>query len=156
MTNTSNKNEAAGEAQAQFVSMSVAGQLFGIPVRQVRDILGPQKIARIPLAPSAIAGVLNLRGRIVTAIDLRRRLGLAPADGRGMCVTVDHKTELYSLIIDKIGDVVSLSASDYESNPPTLDPHWHSVADGVYRLEDQLMIVLDVARVVQLNEKAAA
>src|SRR4051794_12660711 len=86
---------------SDFVTFTVAGQLFGIPVLQVHDVLGPQSITRVPLAPPEIAGSLNLRGRIVTAIDLRRRLGLEPpADPRqAMSVVVELGSQSYSLMV---------------------------------------------------------
>src|SRR5487761_882670 len=93
---------AAADDHSEFVSITVAGQLFGIPVLQVQDVLGPQRITRIPLAPPEIAGSLNLRGRIVTAIDVRTRLGLAAGEGEhksDMSVVVDINNELYSLIV---------------------------------------------------------
>lgn len=141
-----------------FVTMTIADQLFGIPVLQVQDVLGPQKITRIPLAPPEVAGSLNLRGRIVTAIDVRLRLGLTrrAADKPGMSIVVDLKGELYSLIIDNVGEVLSLSNRDFERNPPTLDPRWREVSIGIYRLNNQLMLVLDVNRLLNFANVEAA
>jgi purine-binding chemotaxis protein CheW len=142
----------------EFVSITVAGQLFGIPVLQVQDVLGPQRITRIPLAPSEVAGSLNLRGRIVTAIDLRTRLRLpALPEGRsGMSVVVDHGGELYSVIVDSVGEVLKLSAESVERNPATLDAIWREVSAGIYRLDKNLLIVLDVARVLDFSVRADA
>ena len=111
---------------SEFVTMTIGGQLFGIPVLKVRDVLGQQSFARIPLSPVEVAGALNLRGRIVTAIDVRMRLGLSPRgkNERGMMVVVEQTGELYSLIIDQVGEVLSLPVSKYERNPPTLHPRW--------------------------------
>src|SRR5271156_6567247 len=111
------------DEQRQYVSIVIDGQLFGIPVLIVHDVLGPQRITRIPLAPPEVAGSLNLRGRIVTAIDVRLRLRLPQkkADiGAGMSVVVDMKGELYSLRVDQVGEVLSLPAAKFERNPPTL------------------------------------
>ena len=84
-----------GDEQHQCVTITIAGQLFGIPVLIVHDVLGPQRITRVPLAPPEVAGSLNLRGRIVTAIDVRHRLGLPTRaeEGGGMSVVVDHHGE---------------------------------------------------------------
>jgi purine-binding chemotaxis protein CheW len=146
------------EGQHDFVSMTIAGQLFGIPVLKVQDVLGPQRITRIPLAPPEVAGSLNLRGRIVTAIDLRLRLGLEPrAKGENsMSVVVEHHGELYSLIVDSVGEVLSLDADAYERNPPTLDPRWRDFSDGIYRLDGSLLVVLDVAQLLQFGKAEAA
>jgi len=140
-----------------FVTMTIAGQLFGIPVLQVQDVLGPQRLTRVPLAPVEVAGSLNLRGRIVTAIDVRTRLGLPPrqADDKGMSVVVDLNGELYSLLIDQVGEVLTLNGQDFEANPPTLDPRWRDVSRGIYRLKEQLLVVIDVAELLNLSRSAA-
>ena len=142
----------------EFVTMVIDNQIFGIPVLQVQDVLGPQKITRVPLAPREVAGSLNLRGRIVTAIDVRTRLGLAPREDRqrSMSVVVDHNGEFYSLIVDQVGEVMSLPASDYEKTPATLDERWRDISDGVYRLKEALLIVIDVRRLLRLEELTAA
>ncbi|MEJ0062859.1 MAG: chemotaxis protein CheW [Alphaproteobacteria bacterium] len=139
----------AGES-SDLVTMKIADQMFGIPVLQVNDVLSPQKITRIPLTPPEIAGSLNLRGRIVTVIDVRSRLGLPQLDAKleRMSIVVDHHGELYSLLIDQVGEVMSLSNADFEPNPPTLDKRWREVALGIYRLQQSLLVVLDVARLL--------
>lgn len=141
----------------QYVTMTIAGQLFGIPVLSVQDVLGPQKITRVPLSPPEVAGSLNLRGRVVTALNMRKRLSL-PENEEGsdsMSIVVEHGGELYSLIIDEVGEVLSLNNSIYERNPGTLDPRWREVAAGVYRLDKELMVVLDVNRVLDISSIAA-
>ncbi|WP_380066648.1 chemotaxis protein CheW [Dankookia sp. GCM10030260] len=140
------------EAAEVFLTLTVAGQLCGVPVLSVRDVLGVQAITRIPLAPQEVAGSLNLRGRIVTAIDLRRRLGLPPRDGTdAMSVVVDRDGELYSLLADAVGEVLPLPSRDRAPNPPTLDPLWHDVSRGVHRLGEQLLILLDVEQVLAIG-----
>ncbi len=141
-----------------FVTMTIENQLFGIPVLLVQDVLGPQHINIIPLAPPEVAGSLNLRGRVVTAIDVRKRLGLPPRadDDPGMSVVVEHGNELYSLIIDTVGEVLSLPASASEGIPATLDELWRSVTSGIYQLDDQLMVELDIDRVLDFEEAEAA
>jgi purine-binding chemotaxis protein CheW len=141
-----------------FVSVTIADQMFGIPVLQVQDVLGAQRITRIPLAPAEVAGSLNLRGRIVTAIDIRTRLRLPPRaeDKPAMSVVVDHGGELYSLLVDSVGEVLSLSAGAAERNPATLDPIWREVSVGIYRLDGNLLVVLDVAKVLDFSARAAA
>ena len=145
--------EIAVVKNEDFVTATIANQLFGIPVLQVQDVLGPQKITRIPLAPPEVAGSLNLRGRIVTAIDVRLRLGLTgrPKDKPGMSIVVDLRGELYSLMVDSVGEVLSLTKEDFERNPATLDPRWREVSTGIYRLNGQLMVVLDVPRLLNFT-----
>ncbi len=137
-------------AASDFVTMRVGAQMVGLPVLSVQDILAQQGLTKIPLAPSEVAGSLNLRGRIVTAIDMRKRFGLEPRpdDEPSMSVVVDFQGELYSLIIDAIGDVLSLPDDRFERSPSTLDHTWLSVSTGVFRLDDELLVVLEVARIL--------
>jgi purine-binding chemotaxis protein CheW len=147
---------SAGEEASVFVTLTVADQLCGVPVQTVRDVLGEQAITRIPLAPAEIAGSLNLRGRIVTAVDLRRRLGLAdsPAGAARMSVVAEQGGELYALLVDQVSEVLSLPADTFERNPPTLPAKWAAHSRGVHRLTDRLMVVLDVASVLALSPEA--
>ncbi|TVQ36074.1 MAG: chemotaxis protein CheW [Geminicoccaceae bacterium] len=137
----------------ELVSVWLGKQLVGLPVAQVQDILGPQQITHVPRAAKEIAGVLNLRGRIVTAIDLRARLGMVARDSAiaGMSVVVEHKGELYSLLIDKVGEVLNAPLDRYEQDTSALSADWREVASGVFRLDAQLLVVLDVGRVLQIS-----
>ncbi|MGB8274134.1 MAG: chemotaxis protein CheW [Alphaproteobacteria bacterium] len=157
-TKTAATSAGGPEQNNDFVTMTIHNQLFGIPVLGVQDVLGPQTITRIPLAPSEVAGALNLRGRIVTAIDVRKRLKLPERaeNTKGMSIVVDHSGELYSLIIDSVGEVLSLPADRFERNPTTLDPLWREVSAGVYRLDKQLLVVLDVNRLLGFKKAEAA
>jgi len=145
----------ATTASADFLTLTIAGQRFGLPVASVQDVLGPQKITRIPLAPREIAGALNLRGRIVTAVDIRRRLGLPAAEAGGMSVVVEHHGEPYSLMIDSVSEVLSLPAQAFEANPPTLNPRWREVSAGIYRLNEGLLVVLEIDRLLDFSRAAA-
>lgn len=151
-TNTDDaKDNATGmNTRKEYLSIHINDQMFGIPILQVQDVLGEQKITQIPLASSAIAGSLNLRGRIVTAIDVRKCLGLPRTEttSKDMSVVVEHNGELYSLIIDSIGDVLSLKIKDFEKNPATLDPLWRDISQGIFRLENNLLVVLDIPKLL--------
>ena len=142
----------------QFVTFTIGGQLCGIPVLQVRDVLAPRKITPIPLAPPEIAGSLNLRGRIVTSVDLRVRLGLPKGDvGRDrMSIVVEHHGDLYSLIIDSVGEVLDLSSEIMERTPATLDASWGRFSNGIYRLDAGLLLVLDIESVLDIGGAVAA
>ena len=142
-------------ADCDYVTMTLAGQLFGIPVLRIRDVLGAQRIARIPLAPPWVAGALNLRGRIVTAIDMRRRLGLPRSehDRTEMSIVIEHGDELYSLIVDEVGDVLTCPVGAIGPNPPTLDPIWREISMGIVRLEARLLVILDVKNLFDLGQQ---
>jgi purine-binding chemotaxis protein CheW len=141
------------EAASMMLTLTVAGQLCAVPVLTVRDVLGVQTITRIPLAPREVAGSLNLRGRIVTAVDLRSRLGLPPREpGQvAMSVVVDVGGELYSLLADQVGEVLSLHAEERAPNPQTLDASWKEFSLGVHRQGDQLLVLLDVDQLLALG-----
>jgi purine-binding chemotaxis protein CheW len=147
---SSGKSLARSADTREFLTVRIDNQLFGIPILQVQDVLGELKVTRIPLAPPQVAGALNLRGRIVTAVDVRRCLGLPTLENRDeeMSVVVEYDDELYSLIIDTVGDVLALGEKDFESNPPTLDLIWKSVSLGVYRLEGEILVILDVPKLL--------
>src|SRR6266436_4599006 len=131
---------AMNESTVEYVTAMIGGQLFGLPISRVQDVFIPERMTRVPLSSSDVAGVLNLRGRIVTAIDMRARLGLPKnEDGKPpMAVGVELRGESYGLLIDSIGEVLKL-------------------ADGVHRLDGQLMVVLDVDRILEIApDKLAA
>jgi purine-binding chemotaxis protein CheW len=143
----------------EYVTTMIGGQLFGMPISRVQDVFMPERLTRVPLSSSDVAGVLNLRGRIVTAIDMRARLGLPKnEDGKPpMAVGVELRGESYGLLIDSIGEVLKLADDSREVNPVNLDPRLTKMADGVHRLEGQLMVVLDVDRILEIApDKLAA
>ena len=146
------KTETSEGAMAEYVTAVIGGQLFGLPISRVQDVFMPER-----LASSEIAGVLNLRGRIVTVVDMRARLGLPKADdGKPMAVGVDQRGESYGLLIDQIGEVLRLPDDSREDNPVNLDLRMAKLAGGVHRLDGQLMVVLDVDRVLELVPDAKA
>ena len=142
----------------EYVTAMIGGQLFGLPILRVQDVFAPERLTKVPLAPAEIAGVLNLRGRIVTLIDMRRRLGLGQREDNNpaMAVGVESRGESYGLLIDSVGEVLKLDDIAREPNPTNLDPRLASVSTGIYRLEGQLLMVLDVDRVLDIAVKTAA
>jgi purine-binding chemotaxis protein CheW len=146
------------QATEGFVAVVTADQLFGLRLDRVRDVFVPRGLSKVPLAPREVAGVLNLRGRIVTAIDLRQRLGLPPrAEGAtAVAVGIEERGELYGLIVDHVGDVLRLKRSTYEANPVNLDRRWSQVCAGVHRLDHDLMVVLDVDKLLDFSQFGAA
>lgn len=129
-----------------YVTFRLLDQWLGIPVVKVQEVLTEQRISAVPLAPPEVAGFLNLRGQIVTAIDLRTRLGLPPErEAAGsMNIVVRDGEELFSLVVDTVGDVVEASSGSREPTPRTLDDRWRSCCDGVVRMPAGLLVVLSV------------
>ncbi len=154
----SNKTSGVDGAKTEYVTTMIGDQLFGLPISRVQDVFMPERLTRVPLASSDVAGVLNLRGRIVTAIDMRARLGLPKASsGRpAMAVGVDLRGESYGLLIDSIGEVMKLPDDSREDNPVNLDPRMAKMSAGVHRLDGQLMVVLDVDRVLEITSDLLA
>ncbi|MCA1243923.1 chemotaxis protein CheW [Stappia stellulata] len=160
MSNNDNHASNADEV-IQYVTVVIGGQLFGLPISQVHDVFVPERVTRVPLAAPQVAGVLNLRGRIVTAIDMRKLLHLPERDegSQVMAVGIEQKGESYGLVIDSVGEVLRLSSSSQEPNPSNLDKRWAEISGGVHRLDGKLMIILDVARLFSAmveQPKAAA
>jgi len=137
---------------SECLTFYVGEQIFGILVARVQDVLADYSISPIPLAPAEVLGSLNLRGRIVTAIDVRRRLRLpAPEEQlRQMSIVTFHGDDLYSFIVDRVGDVIALDPRTFEANPPTMKAHLQELSHGVFRLKDSLLILLDVDKLAQL------
>jgi len=150
--------KAAADVITEYVTVLIADQLFGLPIGRVQDVFMPERLTRVPLASAEIAGVLNLRGRIVTAIDMRCRLGSPPRDQNRppMAVGIEFHGESYGLLIDTVGEVLKLADDTLEANPVNLDKRLAGVSAGVHRLDGQLLVVLDVDRVLEIGAAAVA
>lgn len=133
-----------------FVTFRLARQWLGIPVVLIQEVLQAQSVSPVPRSPRHVAGFLNLRGQIVTAVDLRTALGLPPReDGKaGMNVVVKDGEEFFSLIVDRVGDVVEVDADRVEPAPKTLPGVWKDVCSGVIQMEEELLVILDVKQVL--------
>jgi purine-binding chemotaxis protein CheW len=138
----------------QFCTFLLDGHVFGTPVPKVQEVIQQQTMTSVPLAPEVVTGMINLRGQIVCAIDLRRRLELPdrPADQMPMSVVVRTNQGTVSLLVDEIGDVIEVTAEALENPPETLQGVAREVIEGVYKLPDHLLLALDVDRVVDLGE----
>jgi len=142
----------------EYVTFTAAGQMFGLPIARVQDVFKPTRMTRVPLAGPEIAGVLNLRGRIVTAIHLSNRLDLGlRADGTSpMAIGIEFGAESFGLLVDVVGEVLKLPDSEREANPINLDRKLARVCAGIFRIDGQLLVVLDVDRVLDLGAETMA
>jgi purine-binding chemotaxis protein CheW len=136
----------------QYATFHLGGLFLGVEVRQVQEVIRYQTMTPVPLAPSMIQGLINLRGQIVTAIDLRRRLALPPRpdDQLPMNVVVRGDDGAVSLLVDGIGDVVEIEDDAYERPPETLSGTARELVTGVYKLRDRLLLILDTERAISL------
>jgi purine-binding chemotaxis protein CheW len=144
--------------RVEYVTAMIGGQLFGLPIVRVQDVFIPERLTRVPLAPPEIAGILNLRGRIVTLIDMRRRFGLGERNDSdaAMAIGVESRGESYGLLIDSVGEVLKLDDAAREPNPVNLDQRLARVSAGIHRLDGQLLMVVDVDRVLDIGSKELA
>ena len=145
--------------QADCVVFTLGGEVCGLPIPTVRDVLNRVVVAPVPLAPAAIAGHLNLRGRIVTAIDLAERVGCdASNDGavaRRTAIVVEQGATLYALLVDEVREVLAVPSNDIGAVPAWLTPRWAAVATGVVKRQGELLVILDPERILQIGERAA-
>jgi purine-binding chemotaxis protein CheW len=146
------------QASEQFSTFFVADLFFGVDVLNVQEVLRFQPMTPVPQAPGVIEGLINLRGQIVTAIDMRRRLGLPTRSGdkSPMNMVVRTADGAVSLLVDEIGDVLDLDAATYERTPENLDPAARELIRGVYKLKDRLLLILDAERTVDLAVERAS
>ncbi|MDF1749651.1 MAG: chemotaxis protein CheW [Alphaproteobacteria bacterium] len=130
----------------QILTTFVGDQKFGVPVLTVQDILRPRNVAAVPKAPPDVAGLINLRGRIVTVVDLRQWLGFGKAvSNEQMHVVIECEGEHYSFLVDSVGDVVTVDTAKVEAVPPSLPSSWKTIANSVVRHEDELILIIDVS-----------
>ena len=137
---------AAADLGSEYVTVTAAGQAFAFPIERVHDVFVASALTHVPLAPREVAGLLNLRGRVVTALCLKRLLGLSGplSPGRDMVIGLEHEGESFGVIVDAVGEVVRLPRDGFDPNPTHLDPCWSALSRGVHRLEDGLLVLLDV------------
>lgn len=137
----------------QFCTFFVNDILFGVEVLDVQEVLRYQEMTEVPLSASEVSGLINLRGQIITAIDLRGRMNLPPreSDRKPMNVVIRTDNEVLSFLVDSIGDVLEIDEENFEAAPDTIDEATRELVSGVYKLEGRLMMVLDAAKAAQLS-----
>lgn len=137
----------------KFCTFTLDGLLFGVEVMKVQEVIRYLEMTRAPLAPAVVRGLINLRGQIVTAIDLRRRLELPerPADQYPMNVVIRTDKEAISLLVDEIDDVCEVEEDAFERPPETLRGVARELIHGVYKLKDRLLLVLDTEKAIQVG-----
>ena len=145
-------------SSTEYVTAMIGGQLFGLPIARVQDVFMPDRMTQVPLSSPDIAGILNLRGRIVTVIDMRCRLGVQQqkSEQPPMAIGIECRGESYGLLIDDIREVMNLPDSMREDNPINLDARLAQVSSGIIRLNSQLLVVLDIDRVLHVGAQIQA
>lgn len=146
------KGSVAAEPRRQYATFYVGNMFFGVHVTEVQEVLRYQEMTGVPLAPPVIEGLINLRGQIVTALDMRRRLAV-PArdpDRQPMNMVVRSEDGPVSLLVDEIGDVLEVRPEQFEPPPDNIGNVQRHLLDGIYKLEGRLLLVLNRERVLQI------
>lgn len=141
------------QTSGQLSTFFVADLFFGVDVRDVQEVLHFQQMTPVPQASEIVEGLINLRGQIVTAIDMRRRLRLPPRteDQIPMNMVVRTSDGVVSLQVDEIGDVLDVDAAAYERSPDNLDPATRELIRGVYKLKNRVLLLLDIEKAVEVG-----
>ena len=147
-------NSNSSTDASEFVTVFVGETMFGLAINRVHDVFVPSGITPVPLAPREIVGLLNLRGRVVTALCLRRRLGLPnrQAGAKEMAIGLEQGGETFALVVDGVGEVLKLQPDTHEPVPINLDARWRDLSLGVHRLDGRLLIILDVDALLAFGE----
>ena len=155
MEQTQREVESAREvgSRRQYATFFVAGMCFGVEALKVQEVLFAQDMTQIPLAPEIITGLINLRGQIVTAMDMRRRLNLPMRDAavRAMNVVIRSEDGAVSLVVDEIGDVIEVSDICYEEPPVNMSAAQKEFVEGIYKLEDSLLLSLNIDKLLRIQ-----
>ena len=148
-------NSNSATETSEFVTVYVGETMFGLAIGRVHDVFVPSGITPVPLAPREIIGLLNLRGRVVTALCLRRRLGLEDRaqEAKMMAIGLEQSGETFALIVDGVGEVLKLGPETHESIPINLDARWRDLSLGVHRLDGRLLVILDVDALLAFGDE---
>jgi purine-binding chemotaxis protein CheW len=140
----------------QYCTFFVGGLFFGVEVMKVQEVIRYQQLTSVPLAPPEIGGLINLRGQIVTAVRMRKRLGLPDRedDELPMNIVLTGSHGPVSLLVDEIGDVLEVQSEDFEAPPETIADEVRGLITGIFKLEDKLMLVLDTESAITVSYKS--
>lgn len=149
--------DSVDSGASRLATFHVAELEFGVDVRRVQEVLRYQAMTRIPLAPKVLRGLINLRGQIVTAIDVRERLALPPSESAEHPMNMIVRTEegAVSLLVDSIGDVIDVDSHTFEPVPDTLPSSLQPILDGVHKLDGRLLLVVNAERTLQMHGASA-
>ncbi len=147
--------EARVQIRVQVCSVRAGEALFGVPIRHILEIIGATRPQRVPLAPGYVGGLIHYRGDVLTTVSLRQLLGLVPKDGAQDILVLESPGGCFGLLVDGVGEVLTLPQEDYEPNPSTLGERRKALFAGAYKLKDELLVMLDPERLDPLCLGAA-
>lgn len=153
-TGKKKKNETAG-VLLEMCSVRVGDMLFGVPITHILEIVGSSATQAVPLAPSYIGGLISYRGDVLTTVSLRLLLGLPPLDANPDILVFEGSSGYYGLLVDAVGEVLTVTSTEFEPNPSTLDGARRALFAGAYKLKDGLLVMLDPERLDPLRLSSA-
>jgi purine-binding chemotaxis protein CheW len=143
---TLNRKDKTAAALVEMCSVRVGQTLFGIPISHILEIVGGARPQPVPLAPSYVGGLVHYRGDVLTTVSLRHLLDLPPQDGPQDILVLESAGGCFGLLVDSVGEVLTVSAADHEPNPSILDERRRALFNGAYKLKDSLLVMLDPER----------
>jgi purine-binding chemotaxis protein CheW len=150
--------ENAAETLVEMCSVRLGKLLFGVPITHILEIVGSARPQPVPLAPAFVGGLVHYRGDVLTTVSLRQLLGLPPRDGPQDILVLEGAGGCFGLLVDTVGEVLTVSSADHEPNPSILDERRRALFAGAYKLKDSLLIMLDPERLdpIRLGARQAA
>jgi len=141
------------QRSSELLTCRVGRQWLGLQVRQVREVVTPQPSTEMPLAPDAVMGLINLRGRVITQLDVRKVIGLQEreADDYRVAIVETVTGEDFGLVMDEVGEVIDLDPDKYEKTPKTLDRVWQEVSEGVLKQDERVVVLVNVERFIAMT-----
>ena len=140
------RGKQKNDALVEVCSVRLGEALFGVPIQHILEIVGSARPQPVPLAPGFVGGLVHYRGDVLTTVSLRRVLGLPPLDGAQDILVLESAGGCFGLLVDSVGEVLTVSAVDYEANPSILDERRRALLAGAYKLKDSLLVMLDPER----------
>ena len=140
------RKEKTATALVEMCSVRLGQTLFGVPISHILEIVGSARPQPVPLAPSFVGGLVHYRGDVLTTVSLRQLLGLPPKVGAQDILVLESSGGCFGLLVDSVGEVLTVSSADYEPNPSILDERRRALFAGAYKLKDSLMVMLDPER----------
>ena len=149
------KKTAPAATLAQMCTVRLGSSVFGVPITHILEIVGAARPQPVPLAPAFVGGLVHYRGDVLTTVSLRQLLALPPREGRQDLLVLESSTGCYGLLVDAVGEVLTVSSADYEPNPSILDERRRALFAGAYKLKDSLLVMLDPERLDPMRLGAA-
>lgn len=154
-TSASHRKEKAAAALLEVCTVHLGGTIFGVPITHILEIVGSARPQPVPLAPIFVGGLVHYRGDVLTTVSLRQLLGLPPKEGRQDLLVLESAGGISGLLVDSVGEVLTVSSADYEPNPSTLDERRRALFAGTYKLKDSLLVMLDPEQLDPMRLSAA-